>query len=202
VGGERGGVWRGRTTVSNKGIVNRIGGGIQPVRGKGDDGYVGVVDVNATAADAVAAANNDNVSVNRDHRNDNGTTVTVAVGEADATIVMTTAEGGDDAPAPVPLSTHPSWAVPMTTSDNDDDKQGGRLWHNDDDDVDNERGGGQQCGVLGNIVQMHCCRQRQRKIRSSGGDGRRWRLHRPVLSDSPPPFRRLPEEQGRRQQRR
>ncbi len=69
---------------ATKGLSIALGGGIQRVRGKGDDGYVGVVDVNAAAAAAVAAANDDNVSVDGDHCNDDGTTVTVAVGRHDS----------------------------------------------------------------------------------------------------------------------
>jgi hypothetical protein len=94
---------------------SRWGGGIQRVRGKGHNGYVGVVDV-------VAAAGNDNLSVNGDCRNDDGTTMSVAVGEADATIATTTAEGEDNAPVPAPPSTHPLRAAPTTMSDNDDNE--------------------------------------------------------------------------------
>ncbi len=73
---------------------------------------------------AVAAANKDDVAVGGDRCNDDGTTTTEAVGKADATIAITTAEGGDNAPAPGPPSTHPSGVAPRTTSDSEDEDDG------------------------------------------------------------------------------
>jgi hypothetical protein len=188
---------------ATKGLSIALGGGIQQVQGKGDDGYVGVVDVNSAATAAVAAAANDNVTVDGDHCNDDGATVTVAVGEANAMIATTTVEGGDNAPVPAPPSTHPSRAALTTTSDNNKDEQGGRRWHEDDDNVNDEQGEDNNVGPWAMSRKRAAAKDVNKKYAVAGGmEGVGGCVDPLSSSDGPPPIGCLSEERGRCQQRR
>ena len=120
-------------------------------------------------------------------------------------IAMTTAEGGDDAPALAPPSTHPSRVAPTTTSDNDDKDDGAMNKEVDDGTTtttmsttskgeDNDRGrwATSRKRAADNDVNDNDVAARGTKTLAAAPPRRR----HPKF---PPPFRRLPGERGRRQ---